>query len=121
MVTKTLFTTVSVYSTEHGRLCPECSRPKAECNCKIRVSPTTGDGIVRVGRQTKGRKGSGVTTVSGLNLPPEQLRNLAGQLKKQCGAGGAIKDGIIEIQGEHRETLVSALKKLGYTVKLAGG
>jgi len=74
-----------------------------------------------VGRQTKGRKGSGVTTVSGLSLAPDQLRHLAGQLKKQCGAGGAVKEGVIEIQGEHRDTLVSALEKLGYTVKRVGG
>jgi translation initiation factor 1 len=62
-----------------------------------------------------------VTTVSGLNLAPAPLRQLAGKLKKQCGAGGAIKDGVIEIQGEHRDTLVSALQKLGYTVKRVGG
>lgn len=121
MVTRASFASVSVYSTEHGRLCPECGQPKAECNCKSRVSPQTGDGIVRVGRQTKGRKGSGVTTVSGLNLTAEQLRSLAGQLKKQCGAGGAIKNGVIEIQGEHRDILVGALTKLGYTVKRVGG
>ncbi|MGD9946936.1 MAG: translation initiation factor Sui1 [Desulfobulbus sp.] len=121
MVTKSSFDTVSVYSTEHGRLCPGCGRAKAECDCASPASPKTGDGIVRVGRQTKGRKGSGVTTVSGLALTPEQLRKLAGQLKKQCGAGGAIKEGVIEIQGEHRDTLVNALEKLGYTVKRAGG
>ncbi|MGE4558878.1 MAG: translation initiation factor Sui1 [Desulfobulbus sp.] len=121
MVSKTSSDTVSVYSTEHGRLCPDCGRPKGECMCKSRISPQTGDGVVRVGRQTKGRKGRGVTTVSGLDLAPEQLRNLAGQLKKQCGAGGAIKEGVIEIQGEHREVLVSTLQKLGYTVKRAGG
>jgi len=80
-----------------------------------------GDGIVRVGRQTKGRKGSGVTTVSGLLLGADQLRDLAGQLKKKCGAGGAVKDGVIEIQGEHRDQLVETLEKLGYTVKRAGG
>jgi len=121
MVTKASFESVSVYSTEHGRLCPGCGQPKAECNCKSRAQPKTADGIVRVGRQTKGRKGSGVTTVNGLDLAPEQLRTLAGQLKKQCGAGGAIKDGVIEIQGEHRDTLVSALTKLGYVVKRVGG
>ena len=80
-----------------------------------------GDGIVRVGRQTKGRKGSGVTTVSGLPLPVDQLRDLAAQLKRQCGAGGGVKDGLIEIQGDHRDLLVAALTRLGYTVKRAGG
>lgn len=121
MVTKASFDSVSVYSTEHGRLCPGCGQPKAECTCKSRVAPKNGDGIVRVGRQTKGRKGSGVTTVSGLDLTAEQLRSLAGQLKKQCGAGGAIKNGVIEIQGEHRDTLVLALTKLGYAAKRVGG
>lgn len=121
MVTKRSFDTVPVYSTQHGRLCPGCGRPTAECQCPSRKSPQASDGIVRVGRQTKGRKGSGVTTVTGLDLAEEQLRQLAGKLKKQCGAGGAIKNGIIEIQGEHRDTLVSALRKLGYTVKRVGG
>ncbi|MBM9615371.1 translation initiation factor Sui1 [Desulfobulbus rhabdoformis] len=121
MVTKSSFDAVAVYSTEHGRLCPGCGRPTAKCQCSSRIPPKTSDGIIRIGRQTKGRKGSGVTTVSGLNLAPAPLRQLAGKLKKQCGAGGAIKDGVIEIQGEHRDTLVSALQKLGYTVKRVGG
>lgn len=121
MVTKISNESVSVYSTEHGRLCPGCGQPKAACTCKAQTSGQTGDGIVRVGRQTKGRKGSGVTTVSGLALAPDQLRDLASRLKKLCGAGGALKDGVIEIQGEQRDTLVQALEKLGYTVKRVGG
>lgn len=76
---------------------------------------------MRVGRQTKGRKGSGVTTVSGLPLAPDQLGELAGQLKKKCGAGGAVKEGVIEIQGEHRDLLVATLQQLGYIVKRSGG
>jgi translation initiation factor 1 len=110
-----------VYSSEHGRICPECGRPVASCSCTTTSVPPSGDGIVRVGRQTKGRKGSGVTTVSGLALNSDQLRALAGQLKKKCGAGGAVKEGVIEIQGEHRELLVTELTRLGYTVKRAGG
>jgi translation initiation factor 1 len=110
-----------VYSSEHGRICPGCNRPVASCGCKAMAKAPQGDGIVRVGRQTKGRKGSGVTTVSGLLLGADQLRDLAGQLKKKCGAGGAVKDGVIEIQGEHRDQLVETLEKLGYTVKRAGG
>lgn len=110
-----------VYSSEHGRICPGCNRPVASCGCKAMAKAPQGDGIVRVGRQTKGRKGSGVTTVSGLVLGADQLRDLAGQLKKKCGAGGAVKDGVIEIQGEHRDQLVETLEKLGYTVKRAGG
>lgn len=122
MVSNNPRNTVSVYSTEHGRLCPKCSRPVGACTCATRSSTVPrGDGIVRVGRQTKGRKGSGVTTVSGLPLAPDRLRDLAGQLKKKCGAGGAVKDGVIEIQGEHRDLLVAELTRLGYTVKRAGG
>ncbi|WP_448871451.1 translation initiation factor Sui1 [Desulfobulbus propionicus] len=121
MVTKASFDTVSVFTTEHGRLCPGCGQPKDQCLCKKAKPQPTGDGIVRIGRQTKGRKGSGVTTISGLLLAPDQLRDLAGRLKKRCGAGGAIKEGVIEIQGEHRDTLVQALQQLGYTVKRAGG
>jgi translation initiation factor 1 len=121
MVTKASFATVSVYTTEQGRICPECGAPKAQCRCRQIQQQPVGDGIVRVGRQTKGRKGSGVTTISGLPLPPDQLRDLAGRLKKRCGAGGAIDKGVIEIQGEHRDTLVQVLQQLGYTVKKTGG
>ena len=121
MVTRTSHESVSVYSTEHGRLCPDCGQPKAACTCKAQPLQAKGDGIVRVGRQTKSRKGSGVTTLSGLPLPPDQLRDMTSRLKKLCGAGGALKDGVIEIQGEHRDTLVQALQKLGYTVKRVGG
>lgn len=121
MVTRTSHESVSVYSTEHGRHCPDCGQPKAACTCKSQPLRQTGDGIVRVGRQTKGRKGSGVTTLSGLPQAPDQLRDLLSRLKKRCGAGGALKDGVIEIQGEHRDTLVQALQQLGYTVKRVGG
>jgi len=111
-----------VYSSEHGRICPGCSQPIAACTCRAKtVAPKKGDGIVRVGRETKGRKGSGVTVVRGLALSPEQLRDLAGQLKKKCGAGGAVKDGVIEIQGEHRDLVVATLQHLGFTVKRTGG
>lgn len=80
-----------------------------------------GDGVVRVSRQTKGRKGSGVCLITGVRLGEEELKNLAQQLKKKCGSGGTVKNGIIEIQGDHRGALVDALTKLGYTTKLAGG
>ncbi|WP_310601346.1 translation initiation factor Sui1 [Desulfobulbus sp.] len=121
MVTKTPRFAVPVYSTEQGRLCPGCGQPAAACSCKTKSAAPRGDGIVRVGRATKGRKGGGVTVVTGLALDPEQLRELASRLKKQCGAGGAIKEGTIEIQGEHRDLLVATLQQLGYTVKRAGG
>jgi len=112
---------VPVYSTEHGRICPGCSQPVASCTCVTKNTAPKGDGIVRVGRETKGRKGSGVTTVKGLLLAPDQLRTLGSQLKKKCGTGGTVKDGVIEIQGDHRDLLVATLQQLGYTVKRAGG
>lgn len=80
-----------------------------------------GDGIVRVSRETKGRAGKGVSLIAGLGLAPAELEKLCTQLKKRCGSGGTVKDGTIEIQGEHRNTLVTELAKLGYTVKKAGG
>lgn len=79
------------------------------------------DGIVRISRQTKGRKGSGVTLVTGLPLDEAGVKALAKKLKQLCGSGGTAKNGIIEIQGDHRQILVDALKQQGYTVKLAGG
>ena len=115
-----------VYSTSGGKLCPECARPIADCRCrrsKRAVGSTVprGDGIVRVGRETKGRKGKGVTVVTGVPLSGDALDELATRLKKRCGSGGTVRDGIIEIQGDHRDVLVAELGKLGYTVKRAGG
>lgn len=80
-----------------------------------------GDGIVRVGRQTKGRKGAGVTVITGLPLTPDALREMAKKLKKRCGSGGTVKDGVIEIQGDHRDLLVELLQKEGYDAKRSGG
>ena len=113
-------TTGLVYSSEHGRMCPACGKPAATCQCQQKAAPK-GDGIVRVGRETKGRKGGGVTIITGLSLPPEKLKALASQLKKQCGTGGTVKNGVIEIQGEHRDLLMSLLQNQGFTVKRAGG
>ena len=110
-----------VYSSEHGRICPGCGQPIATCTCKTKSSSPKSDGIVRVGRATKGRKGSGVTTVTGLTLAPADLKELGSQLKKKCGTGGTVKDGVIEIQGDHRDLLMATLQQLGYTVKRAGG
>ena len=100
-----------VYSTETGRI-KQQSEPKPSLQT---------DGIIRIRRETKGRKGKGVTTLSGFNLDADKLKALAKQLKKTCSTGGTVKDGIIEIQGDHRETLKLQLDKMGYTVKLAGG
>jgi translation initiation factor 1 len=80
-----------------------------------------GDGVVRIGRETKGRKGAGVTIIRGLPLAGAALTELAGALKRKCGSGGTIRDGAIEIQGDHRPLLRAVLEKLGYRVKQAGG
>jgi len=79
------------------------------------------DGIIRIQREAKGRKGKTVTTVSGFQVADDELRSLAARLKRKCGTGGSVKDGIIIIQGDHRDALLSELKKQGYTTKLAGG
>ena len=116
-----------VYSTGPGRLCPECARPLAECRCRRSkpaqpvVATPRGDGVVRVGRETKGRKGKGVTVIVGVPLVGDALEDLATRLKKRCGSGGTVHEGVIEIQGDHRDTLVAELGKLGYSVKRSGG
>ena len=113
-----------VYSTEHGDTCPECRQPKADCICAQLQDDerlAAMDGIVRIRRETAGRKGKGVTTVSGVPLPEAELKQLGKKLKKLCGTGGAYKDGVIEIQGDHRERLKLALEQDGFRVRLAGG
>ncbi len=110
-----------VYSTDGGRLCPQCLRTVTSCVCGKDRPSVTGDGIVRLHRETKGRGGKAVTLVKGLPLAGDELKSLSTQLKKKCGVGGAIKDNTIEIQGDQRELLKEELEKLGYTVKIAGG
>jgi translation initiation factor 1 len=110
-----------VYSTDTGRTCPGCGHPVKQCCCSKGKSRQQGDGVVRISRQTKGRKGSGVCLITGVPLGGAELKKLAKQLKKKCGAGGAVKNGVIEIQGDHREVLVEILKKLGFEAKLSGG
>ena len=92
-------------------------------SCACRKSPRApqGDGIVRVRREIKGRGGKTVTTISGIPLPGDALKQLAGELKRACGSGGSAKSDVIEIQGDHRKTLVEQLESRGYTVVLAGG
>jgi translation initiation factor 1 len=110
-----------VYSTEHGTMCPVCGKPLARCECRHSRLTPAGDGVVRVGRETKGRKGSGVTVITGVPLGPADLADLCTQLKKRCGSGGTVKDGVIEIQGDHRDAVVAELAARGWTVKRAGG
>ncbi len=110
-----------VYSTGMGRRCPNCLRAAAECICKKGTPGKIGDGNVRVLRETQGRKGKGVTVIAGLPLAPAQLEELATRFKKRCGSGGTVDGDRIEIQGDHRDTLVRELTALGYTAKRAGG
>lgn len=110
-----------VYSTEHGKMCPACRKPVGECICRRNAAIPAGDGVVRVSLETKGRKGKGVTLVKGLALDALALAQLGKQLKTACGSGGTVKDGVIEIQGDHCERVIEALKKQGRAVKRAGG
>ncbi|MDO6707010.1 stress response translation initiation inhibitor YciH [Photobacterium sp. 1_MG-2023] len=100
-----------VFSTETGRIKEEQAAPERP----------KGDGVVRIQRQTKGRKGKGVCIVTGLDMNDTELKLLAAELKKVCGCGGSVKDGTIEIQGDKRDLLKTTLEKKGHTVKLAGG
>lgn len=110
-----------VYSTQFGKACPKCEKPVKQCICGNQSRGVPNDGIVRVSRETKGRKGSGVSIITGVPLDDKDLKKIAKQLKQKCGTGGTVKSGIIEIQGDHREILKQELSKLGYTVKLSGG
>ncbi len=100
-----------VYSSGQGRIAPAAESPRAP----------RGDGVVRVRRETQGRGGKTVTSIAGVGVSEDKLRELAGELKRLCGTGGTVKDWVIEIQGDHREKIVAALQQRGYTVKLAGG
>ena len=102
-------------------MCPHCGHSAASCVCRKSPRAARGDGIVRVRREVKGRRGKTVTAISGVPLPEDELRSLAGELKRRCGTGGSAKDGVIEIQGDHRDALVEALRERGYSVKRSGG
>lgn len=111
-----------VYSTESGRLCPACGQAKAGCRCKhASAAVPLGNGEVRIWRETKGRGGKGVTLIKGLALDEAGLTQLAKKLKAACGVGGAVKNGVIEIQGDQRERLLALLLAEGHKAKLAGG
>ena len=109
-----------VYSTDAGRMCPDCRQPVASCICKAQTLPKT-DGVVRVSLQTKGRGGKSVTLVKGLPLDALALAAMAKQLRAACGSGGTVKDGVVEVQGDHVTTVMAALQKQSYVVKRAGG
>jgi len=119
-----------VYSTDGGRVdyCRKCQQPKSACTCRTQRPAAPGgaraipnDGIVRLHRDRKGRGGKTVTLITGVPGGERALADLCTTLKRLCGSGGAVKDGVIEIQGDHRERLAAKLDELGYKVKLAGG
>ena len=107
-----------VYSTESGRMCPDCRQPLAGCRCKA-GAPIPGDGVVRVSRQKKG--GKTVTLVKGLALDAAALAGLGKALRTACGAGGTVKDGVIEVQGDHCDAVMAVLTEQGHRPKRAGG
>jgi len=112
-----------VYRSDVGRICPGCQRPVAQCACKDQrgqaVRPPAGP--VRVSRHTQGRGGKAVTLITGLPLAEAELAALATELKRRCGSGGTVREGTIEIQGEHRDTLVAELIRRGFAAKRSGG
>jgi len=116
-----------VYSTETGRICPKCQKPVPGCTCKKKRMESDpqpqpkSDGIIRIQRETKGRKGKTVTTVSGFDIDDNDLKALSKQLKHHCGAGGSIKHNMIVIQGGNLDTIKEYLERKGYRVRIAGG
>jgi len=110
-----------VYSTGIGSLCPNCRRPVRDCICPSGAPGAAKPAAVRVARETKGRAGKGVTTITGLPLAAADVEALAAKLKKRCGSGGTVREGVIEIQGDHRDLIVAELNKLGWQAKRSGG
>jgi len=109
-----------VYSTEAGRMCPVCRQPLAQCRCgKAALPPVAGP--VRVSREVKGRGGKTVTVVRGLPLDSVALADLGKQLRSACGAGGTVKDGTLEVQGDHAERVLAWLAARGFQPKRSGG
>lgn len=110
-----------VYSTDAGRMCPDCRQPTAACVCKKASTRPAPSGVIRVSRQTKGRGGKTVTRVEGVPLGDDALAQLGKQLRTACGSGGTVKEGVIEVQGDHADKVIEALKQHGYAAKRSGG
>ena len=116
-----------VFSTDSGRICLDCGQAKAACLCQKNKKKAASradhkvDGIIRIQRETKGRKGKAVTAIYGFDPATEDLKQIATQLKRRCGTGGAVKNRVIIIQGDHRSTIRDELTAKGHGVKLAGG
>lgn len=105
-----------VYSSESGRIKQEKGKTRP-----AQAGKPPSDGTVRLRREVKGRGGGTVIVITGIPLNDSALKELAGALKKRCGCGGTAKEGVIEIQGDHRDVLLLELQTRGYRVKLAGG
>ena len=110
-----------VYSTEGGRMCPQCRHAVTACTCKTQALVPAGDGVVRVSRETQRRGCKTVTVVRGVPLPADELAALGKRLRSACGAGGTLKDGVLEVQGDHADRLLALLQAQGFKVKRAGG
>ena len=106
-------------------MCPQCRQPLAACVCKAAATAAArasgGDGVARVSRETKGRGGKCVTLIRGLALPAEELAALGKHLRAACGTGGTLKEGVLEVQGDHAERVMALLVERGFVVKRAGG
>ncbi len=109
-----------VYSTETGQLCPGCENPKDQCSCKASQAPES-DGVVRVQREKKGRGGKTVTTITGVEGDKKALSDLLKKMKKRFGCGGAVKNWVIELQGDLAEQSIKFLQDQGHQVKQVGG
>ena len=117
-----------VYSTEGGRMCPACRKAVSACVCKAKSGDSgsgdgsgDGDGVVRVSRETKGRGGKAVTVIRGVLLSSAGLADLGKRIMAACGAGGTLKEGVLEVQGDHVERVMQLLGEQGWVVKRAGG
>ena len=110
-----------VYSTDSGRMCPACRKAVGQCACVRANAVPSSDGVIRVSRETKGRGGKAVTLVRGVPLPADQLADLGKALRTACGSGGTVKDGVVEVQGDHADRVIALLKARGHAVKRAGG
>jgi translation initiation factor 1 len=114
-----------VYSTTNSSNCPGCHKPLRNCRCRLVQdkgnSKQNPERVIRISRESKGRKGKGVSLISGLELNDTELKAIAKKLKALCGSGGTVKQNTIEIQGDHRELIKQELEKSFKNVKLAGG
>ena len=112
---------MAVYSTDLGRLCPDCHQPKPDCICRTQTRPSAVDGLVRVHREIKGRGGKPVSIIRGLTLNPLELKQLCQRLKKSCGVGGSLNGSEILIQGDQREKILTVLANEGIHALKGGG